>query len=247
MKSLYILPSLLFISVVTKECYKYECVTFENSSQCASKETDEIIQLQPCTSPLVCPLELGERPDYCRDNLVLEQRYPGEYCEDGYECYSGECIDNKCKGGDVSKTCSYNYECDAGLYCNDKKVCNHTNIHIDCNSFESCGAFHVCSNYKCVGMGSIDNGKPATVSAACKSFYTYKGNCTEAPKLVRENQCTGPEPCNNTSNRTCLYESNTIKNITDHCKCGMTREGTKFCNPGIGDIDISDVSSPYEL
>eukprot|EP00826_Nyctotherus_ovalis_P038413 TRINITY_DN3599_c0_g4_i1.p1 TRINITY_DN3599_c0_g4~~TRINITY_DN3599_c0_g4_i1.p1 ORF type:complete len:280 (+),score=-3.80 TRINITY_DN3599_c0_g4_i1:102-842(+) len=240
MKSSCIFYFVALISAATTTCDKYECARFSTSDQCSSIKMDDTtstIRLQPCSDSLVCPLELKAEPDTCKRDLELNPRYPGEYCEHAFECHSKKCFKNKCKGFYLNSSCNNSTECELGLYCNAKHTCVRTSTKGHCDESESCGPFAVCNMNKCVDIASLDEGKPANVSAACESFYIFDRKCAKAPKLVWDAPVTGPVVCKDT----CRYISSDSIKFTESCRCGMTSEGKSFCNPGTGNFDISDV------
>ena len=249
MKTCVLLVSALVLSVCafefedmfmgTQACPKYECYTEEKKLDVCAK-MDLVadimsIKVRKCAgTDEICdmPESLGEE-GICAKYYSTAKFYPGEYCRNDTECYSGSCVNNTCTGKDLGDDCLDDGECNSKFFCKDGKCAETLALKAACDVFTNkCKANLVCDNAECVKIGSKNNGENAMIPGACKSLYTMKGVCAPGPALEQ-----GKEE-NPTA---CVYRLNNKENITETPMCGMTKTGKKFCKPGRGDVSVSNV------
>jgi len=237
MKIITFILSFAFTFSFPAHCPVYSCdnntLTGKNCAKINFERENVGITLKGCEGDLVCdvsPFNLQETS--CSPYYTTTKFYPGEYCRNETECYSGNCKNGKCEGKKESQNCTKDIDCDPGLYCLGK-FCKKAIVNNTCGKDEKCAANYVKNESRCVKIGSIDNDQPASVPGACSSLYiNSKGLCSKGPKL-RENKF------NSNSNK-CEYEVDEIV-IEDDPVCGMGENGESYCNPGVGNIDSASV------
>jgi len=236
MRIITFILSFAFIFSFPTHCPVYSCdsniLTGENCSKINFESENVTIALKGCKEDLVCdvsPFNLQETS--CSLYYTTTKFYPGEYCRNETECYSGICENGKCKGQEEDKDCTKDIDCDPGLYCLEK-FCKKAIVNDIYGKNQKCAANYVKNDNRCVKIGSIDNDKPASVSGACRSLYiNSKGLCSEGPKLIKSE-----------SNSTkCQYQVSETEKEDGDPVCGMSKSGESYCNPGVGDIDFASV------
>lgn len=244
MKSLAIVMACVALSVMAEfTCDVYSCSELAKG-QCASIEwsiNHSLYKLQACPDKKVCDLHLGVEPDTCEDSRTTPYRFPGELCAKDAECFGGKCEKNVCQGAASGESCNDDSYCNPGLYCDAaEKKCVPTKKRGDDCSTGKCDAFLVCDQKKCTDVGRLENNKPASAPAACKSFYVRNGACSAGPTLIRAatDPQTGPITC--PASGECHYKLGN-QEIAEPCTCGRTEKGTKYCNPGKGDMNPDNV------
>lgn len=235
-----LLFTLLMICAVfgnSLECYRYMGGLAKGScSKFELKDGKPTLFLGECDKDKYCHYLFSDKVENCSD--TPPKKYPGEFCEKKEECLSNNCTKNVCNATKIeSMECSSHAECDVGFYCGKKKTCVKLKDHNEtCSKDEPCKVSMVCSNSKCVGRGTIKDGGEASVPEACESFYLKEKKCQEGPKLANtEKKCKD-------ENTTCTYKyTNNETAFIRRCKCGVTEDGSSYCAPGIGDINIEPV------
>ena len=241
MKSL-IMAFIVLLAAAQNTCDIYNCTTLDKGQCSIMKDEGNhmFFELMACPESQVCDLHFEAEPDVCMPSYTAPLLYPGEYCLNNTECYSGICTASVCIGKKVDGECSEDSQCDAKLYCDAiKKVCIPAKKKGEnCGEQERCDVSLVCNNNTCIDIGSLELDVQATAFAACKSFYLFDGKCAVGPKLERG--ATDPKEGPIVCTKECVYSG--LENFTKPCSCGKTTNGTAFCNPGKGDIKLDDVS-----
>ena len=184
-----------------------------------------------------CVLNYNSTPGICQN--IAKSHYPGEFCDKNTDCMYGICQSNICEVTNPSH-CNTDEECNYGKYCNSKSECETVAKFNEKCEGKKCDSGLVCNNNVCIIMGTIENGKIVTKNSACKSFYAYKNNkdeleCIEGPKLRNKDRDTGESP-------NCTYGRSGKEILFElYRACGYTEIGTKYCNPGLGDVNFDDV------
>ena len=227
----------------SQSCPVYQCDgVFLNPDGCAKQEMINGLltySLRVCNgSKAVCNIvSLLDEEDRCASGSSLATQYPGEYCRTNSECYSGSCFKSVCEGEKVNASCLSSADCLPGLQCLYSKCAPANKPDEEC-WFNTCQANSVCNGTHCVLIGSKSIGELASVPGECSSFFVYEGRCTKGPRLKREgNKDSLACPASNVCNYTCGEGHFRVLD----CVCGMTKSGSKYCNPGQGDVDLSDV------
>jgi len=244
MKSLLIFATILGLCLCDMPtCDKHSCTDL-GVNECAKVEQGAqqlTFHLKPCKDDEKCQLLFGSTPDICRPAKEVPTSYPGEYCEFNENCYGGNCnvTAKVCLGASSGETCTDDSNCNPRLYCDKEiKKCVDVKKENDACSFsQKCDTHLVCNKGTCVKIGSLKDEIPASAPAACESFYTAKGVCAKGPKLVRDDKDIFPILCPGH----CTYKFEDGHEITENCMCGRNDNGDSYCNPGKGDIDLSDV------
>lgn len=219
-------------------CPKHVCSDkFSANNVCAkvdfSKDSVEV-SLRTCNGGQVCdvsPLNLAET--FCSPYYTITKFYPGEYCTNSIECYSNTCDNNKCKGQKENEECTGDIDCNPGLYCLNTR-CAKAVANDVCTEEQKCAANCAKNGDRCDLIGSVDNGKPSHVPGACRSLHIdEEGNCSEGPKLdPKQKNKANPEQCSYTVGG---------KTKEELPVCGMNKDGHRYCNPGLGDVNIDPV------
>ncbi len=247
MKSFAFVLAFIALTVFAQHtCDRYNCTTSLEDGQCARiDQIDQpkpyiVFQLQTCKdSKQICDLRFGAEPDYCRTVRTSPTKFPGEFCLNDTDCFSGKC-NATCQGLSEGAECSDDSQCNTKLFCNSTRQCAPVKKeNDDCSSSVKCDSYLVCNNLKCTKIGSLEDNSKATAPAACKSFFILNGTCTAGPTLVRpeEEPTEGPIVCPGK----CTYKLADNKEFTEPCVCGRTADGIPLCNPGKGDISTDDV------
>jgi len=236
---------LIFVTIQAfklPKCTLYNCYTSKYNNQCAKMDKvneSTVYSLSGCPEDKICDFHPEHELSYCKDSLSI--RYPGEYCKNTNDCITKHCIKNECVGLRQDDKCTADWECGYKLYCNkSQKRCIEVNIMgQNCDETVKCDSGLICDGTKCVVIGSLDIGESTMSPFACKTLYSYKQICAPAPKLITNKEVKGPIECS----EKCKYESKNKNNEFEiPCKCGKEETEQHYCNPGIGDIDIRDVS-----
>jgi len=242
-----ILICLLFLAYSTEgvKCPSYDrglsadpCLTIEE------KDNRYNYKINPCPKGKYCNLDFNAKESKCIE--FLNERFPGEYCENKDDCQSGKCENGKCANITHNGSCDNHANCSLGHFCHSAtKECTKVKaLDESCNKGEMCGVGLACNNNTCVTMFSIKNGSRSTSSAACETFFARNGICVEGLRLdmeslfgERNDKSKEPVICKGE----CPYIAENRDRINSSCVCGMDFRGTEYCNPGLGDIDIDDV------
>lgn len=251
------------IALADFTCQRYTCneKELELNKQCVN-HTVNSTQISPCGKVTVNDEELEEDrvkelfcykpPDmgqesYCTIRDFIEYLLPGERCNVTRDCTSGNCTErNSCKKGtkcDKSSKlcrgrgerdfCSSDNDCNEELYCGERGICIPTiTAGKGCNEEKKCESNSFCYKGNCTVFGSLEIGTPATVVAACRTYFIHEGKCAIGPKRKGDHIC----PHTNVCTYTLAGEDK-----TEPCVCARNKEGSKFCPPGLGDIDITPV------
>ncbi len=227
-------------------CSRYICTTTAlTGSQCSkadSASSPSTYYLKPCANETeVCTVRFESAPDSCAPTRSNPIRYPGEECNSTKDCYRGTCDATAkiCMAANATQSCEDSVDCNPGLYC-EAKVCVATkNEGADCSS-KQCNVNAVCSQGKCVRIGSLPIGASSSAAAACSTFYVRDGLCAEGLTLVRSDSETGPIVCPGV----CQYKNKKGEIMEEKaCICGMTESNESLCNPGVGDVDPKNVTA----
>jgi hypothetical protein len=207
--------------------------------------TNTTFQLRECQEGKVCDiLDEEDTESKCGNWYTTPIKFPGEYCRNHTECFSGVCLNSTCVGKNESGDCENDTICNPGLYCDvEAKKCKKVRkINEACNEKMKCASYLVCDKAKCIVHASLDIDQEADHPSACKSYYVSKGKCKKGPTLKRAEGDPefGPIACPKI--RECTYTFDG-KEEFEPCICGITENGTKFCPPGRGDIVLDDVIS----
>lgn len=175
--------------------------------------------------------------------------YPGEKpCWSNSGCINNKCVDNTCVGLTLGETCTNNYECQAGLSCQqnifiDIKTCedlirpNGVNCSTDTDcvnnagcDFDSVHDLGVCRNYFSVDVGEIVLKCDNYVNMLCKYLQC-------APSSNLSFKCVKPSVGKKSlieckSGIECVDKS--LKYYSQ-CQCGINPERKSFCQPFPGD------------
>jgi len=226
-------------------CPYYMCTDkFESKEVCAiANYTGRRvnISLRECGKDSVCdilPSNLKETT--CSPYYVRTKFYPGEYCRNDTECYSGVCQNNKCEGRELNEECTKDLECNPGLYCliEQGRCVEAIKANSPYKENEKCAANLVKNETHCIKIGSIKNNKPSNVHSACRSLFADEGICLEGPTLDERHK-------NKIDVIRCYYDyevNGTAKKIFMDPVCGMGKEAGGYCNPGIGDVKSHHVT-----
>ena len=153
---------------------KIQCAKKDSDTTCISVTTENstsMTYVDPCPSP---------KKKYCSFNkdtgigtCTNKEKYPGDKCDKDSECWGGNCSNGKCKETEDDEPCTSHYECSLKSSCNSvTKTCQPLVApEGECTEDENCYIGYICSNQKCVGMASLENGEPASNRMACKSGF----------------------------------------------------------------------------
>lgn len=229
-------------SASATQCNIFDCANAQDKCYTLKPNGENFkYALGSCPEGQLCDLESDFDTGSCKSRLPM--RLPGEFCTENGDCRSNLCEGpnggKKCKGKDDKDGCNNDEDCNYGLYCATNKCTAVKKLDADCKAGEKCDAGLVCNLGKCTPIFSIPNEKEAGASSACETFFAHGGKCAVGPTLEKT---TGahkePIKCEND----CRYRfADNGDFITSSCVCGMTHEVKKYCNPGIGDIDLNDV------
>ncbi len=251
MKSLILgLALLALVSAEELRCDIYTCSPM-GKDICAnsrSNTSNMVYNMQACDTGKLCDLKFQTGfNDTCAKTYSTARRFPGENCAADSECYSGKCVvDSKvCFGAAAGEACDDDSVCGLGLYCDSvsQKCVKARNLTESCTDGK-CDASLVCNSGVCSLIGKLKVGDAATAPAACASFYVAGGKCAEGRKLVRDKGVdaeSGPLKCSDKRTE-CQYKSGEAL-TTESCVCGKTVANQRYCNPGVGDLDIKDYIS----
>ena len=212
-------------------CIKFQCL--ELAGNICANATNLDVKLKGCKDSKICDFGLSKNLSTCEK--YVKSRYPGEYCEDDNECLKGDCVNNHCLVSGIHDKCYSNIDCNPKFYCNNKE-CMPVAIEGGNCSKVKCDSGLICNFNKCIKIGSKKLQEPATVPAACQSYYIHNKMCEKGPILKRKLNNEGPIVCD----KSCTYITK-ANSFHTSCTCGKTKDGILFCNPGIGDINIDDV------
>ena len=235
MKSLTLL-FLLVCAYADLGCDTFKCDNSLGAETCLKRGTNGSYLLKSCSKGKSCQINENLNEGTCVE--YIPSKYPGEYCTNNTECLSGNCTSKKvCRGLNENLECDNDHKCDYGLYCHRKDgkgkctaVIKHSK---NCTLENRCDAGLVCNKGTCVVIGSIEEGKEANISSACKTFYSNGTHCIKGPILVGSStNCS----------KDCSYIVNaTGKSFNKSCVCGMSENPKKYCSPGIGNLSIEGV------
>jgi len=227
----------------------FNCPTYgcnPSAKPCLTIQDEKVryhYKVNSCPEGEYCNFDFNTEESSCT-NKSLNERFPGEYCKDNDDCLSRSCKDSKCVNITHDGSCHNHADCSLEHFCHSgtKKCTKVKSFDEKCNKGDMCAVGLAC-NDKCVPMFSIGKGDNSTSSAACETFFAINGTCVEGPRLEptsfgeRNNISEGPVPCA----KHCPYIAADKFNIQSSCVCGMDPDGKKYCNPGLGEIDINDV------
>ena len=231
-----------------QDCNRYICNNDLREDLCMVKEvtgSNITYQLKECSEGRVCDLREDDSEARCNNWYTTPLKYPGEYCRNNSECFSGECHANHsiCVGRSESLNCESDDICNPGFYCdaNTRKCTSVKKINESCSQNEKCASYLICNKEKCIVHASLDENAIADHPHACKSYFVSNGICKNGSKLKRgENDPKfGPIPCPETVGR-CTYVLDGSENA-EPCICGITNNTAKYCPPGRGDLILDDV------
>lgn len=213
-----------------QQCRIYSCNESFTDNVCGVWDNEKA-NLTMCQSGNICviPYETGNKA-YCRNSSTYSTRLPGEYCSNPSQClYNNNCTENICRGRSIGKPCESDGECDTELYCY-KGFCKKPEK--DCTDDKKCRTDEVCNNNECVLIAQLENGRRASVPAACKSYYAEGGFCRTGPKLVGTDK-----------NGLCTYNVDDKYKFYELPLCSLNDR--TFCPPGRGNVDMEYVNYPH--
>jgi len=185
-----------------------------------------------------CSYIFDIKESFCR--RPYSQKLPGEYCTYEYECKDDRCNENKCPRNNYNDgSCDKHERCDLQQFCHEttKKCTRLKTMNEECVEGDMCAVGFAC-NDRCVPMFSVKKGDKSKSSAACETFFAINGTCVEGPRLEGKNGYSKePALCEDK----CSYFASGEPFMDTSCVCGMDSDGTQYCNPGLGDINIDDV------
>lgn len=226
-------------------CQHFLCNNTLTKGVCSRKslgsDGQAYFQINPCDKGLVCDFHFGSEDDLCISNKTLPTKYPGEICNDSYECISGICkvqsgikiCQAPLQKGDL---CGDNSQCPVGTSCaidpentdytrcfdllgvnESQKTCDFTPGGFKCQTNL------VCNNGKCIKPGSLKEGNKTFIPFACNTFYMFKEDnendfkCAKGPFLTNSSGAAiitnSPVRCK--ENDPCYYSINyNKKNIS---------------------------------
>ena len=177
------------------------------------------------------------------------KRYPGMICKENEDCLNNNCVNNECKETRENEICQSVDECEYGKTCrrpnetSTVKVCTSgVQLGGKCEEDTDCILTAGCLNNKCVEYFSLEDGEnvgkgriPSFLSL-CKSGYATEEGVCATLKLVG-GISKYSTPCNNQ----CEYKTGNGDTVTSEssCRCGYSREGTKFCQLGSGETNYT--------
>ena len=219
-------------AVFASDCPIYNCTLdrVEKTAACAFKNITHVDMKLCKASDELCPAPTGlDEESLCTKKTLLKNLYPGEYCETVDQCLYGTCEKNKCSGDPVNKACKHDTDCNVGLYCNGEVCTALLPLNTDCTNGTRCDVGSFCYNGNCTLFAQLEDGTPATIPAACKSYYIVEGKCQ-----------TGPKWAKSANNSTCNY---TLGNnsFEEQPVCGKQSNGEPICTKGKGDTPLDDV------
>ncbi len=201
MKSFIYITLLLIISISSRTVLLCSDDGFKDE-QCMKREelgSNTFIWVKKCKGSQVCVVlpYYGGMIGAC--SIKVRSHYDGESCANDNKCTTGVCDGTKCKGKAQNKNCEVGLgQCKKGLLCRKEKTdskyetCQPAlNENDDCTSlyiyssddfdpaYNPCKLGLVCSNNKCVKIGSVTGTSAATNSLACASGLSLGGNCVD--------------------------------------------------------------------
>lgn len=252
-------------------CQHFVCNSSLTKGVCSRKSIGldglAYFQINPCDKGQVCNFNFGSEDDFCISNKTIPTKYPGEFCSDPYECFSGICQPQSgvkiCQATlQKNNLCQDNSECPVGTSCaidpanTDYSRC--FDLLGENETVNSCdytpGGFKcktnlICNNKKCIKPGSLVEGNITFSPIACKTFYMYKQEnennfvCTTGPYLANSSGgqiiTSLPKYCkeNEPCNYVIKYNQKTIQLPSKTCPLSMNNVSGGYCHPGIGNLN----------
>ena len=252
--------SLLLIALAEAggECTRYSChgEGIDYGNVCVNKNiTQNTVLMQVCQTTTDPHCIVG--PEITQNSTcgpeprpVMEPKLPGENCVKDSGCLSGNCASGKCQGQPLGEFCTSHGDCNVGNYCaQDGKCKTQKGQGQACRSDFECVNTMACNRTyydegTCVSYYSLENGQTVGmcltwngqgVTNLCKSGGCEEtifdengtGKCIE--EIINPNYgkpCEKDNDCIGTGNKTLVSGS---------CKCGMDKEGYKYCDTFTGD------------
>lgn len=243
---LALLLSALTISI---SCPKYKCnattrypIYSADPQKCAVKELDKLLnptfKLTNCPTGQYCQFNYSTNISYCVDSAArTNYLFPGDSCARNENCVTKLCSSNVCAGLVKAALCTFDYECNPGLFCNKTKKCDDLREEgKPCGKdIGRCKNELTCNLGICAQMGSLDVGIPADNALACKSLFTDTNStgtslCSVGPSLESGTWTT---VC--TKDNFCKYKVDT-KGFLFPCRCGLGSNNESYCPPGLGQL-----------
>lgn len=178
-----------------------------------------------------------------------EVAYPGEFCKHDSDCVSGACIFSRCSASSLGEKCSYQRDCNVGLYCSNDKVCKAQKTEgMDCGSDYECQNNLGCDRTfftegKCVKYFSVQNfdnvGLCLSTSGGGISNLCQEGSCDVVDIAKGTGSCISAWENVNfglscDTDDECMGD-NGYSVYIGACSCGMSQYGNKYCNSFTGD------------
>ena len=199
---------------------------------------DAVFMLSPCEEGYICQYDVGVETggfwagvDATNDPFLVTKKgiakcverselkknlLPGSKCGGDHECRSNNC-GGTCKGKSIGSTCTDDYQCEEGSFCNAMGICQgHIQKNQVCTSTtEVCENGYVCTAKNTSGIEhcreifSIDDNVPATDPAGCRGGFLSgedDGNCMTPYRLyeIGAQQLSDPYYCSKDDYYTCL-------------------------------------------
>jgi hypothetical protein len=226
-----------FIAIMAASCFGRVCRRYDcgNMTGLCAKVDNSLVTLNPCDINSTCEFSYEVSGDF---SCVAKVPFylPGEYCGSNCSwCISQTSTDKVCTGKKATEVCVSDVECDAGLYCFEKK-CNATrSVANACDIAKGikCDASAMCWNGICTLLGSLPVDTANKIPALCISYHANTTHCIKGPKLMEDTCATG-DVCRH------QYED-TGKNLSITCVCGKQNSTAAICPKALGDVVISDV------
>ena len=206
MKSFIYITLLLIISISSRDVLLCSDDGFKDE-QCMKREelgSNTFIWVKKCKGAQVCVVlpYYGGMIGAC--SIKVRSHYDGESCANDNKCTSGVCGGTKCKGKAKDQRCEVGLgQCKKGLLCRYHNTsstirtceapidndgdCSYVNKDHEADTsslnpaYNPCKLGYVCSNNKCVKIGSVTDTTTTTVTnkLACASGYSDGTKCVD--------------------------------------------------------------------
>ena len=216
-----------------RTCRRYDCDD-KLTSMCA-KVDSSLVTLNPCEVNSRCEFTYQISGDF---KCVPKEPFyfPGEYCGENCTWCISKKFNNEtfvCTGNKATEECKSDIDCNAGLYCL-KGTCNATRAIGDfCNATYKCDPSALCTDGKCVLIGSLEEGAANKIPILCNTYHANTTHCVKGPKL-QEDTCSSSDICKH------KYEDSR-KVLAVTCVCGKQNDTAAICPMAMGDVPIFDV------
>ena len=176
MKIIFLLS--LLVLCTSKNYANYACLdsSMIKDEKICRYDTPDTIYFRPCPFREICegrPKGGDESLTYCQTLNIL--KYHDEYCNLNTECYTNNCVKNKCTGKADGESCYKDYECGKESYCKSGNCTKYATKDGDCGELK-CAYGYECVNNgndvkKCLEKFSVKTGGIAEYSWLCESRF----------------------------------------------------------------------------